>query len=65
MRNFFGKIGQKAELTFLQQCPKSAKPKLKKSGLKAGSENGSTKQTVKKTGEFSAFLDQMRQSRIW
>jgi hypothetical protein len=41
-----GKIGQKAQLNILQQCPKSAKPKLKKSGKNAGSENSSTKLNV-------------------
>jgi hypothetical protein len=64
--DFSPKLAQKAQLTFLQLCPKSAKPMLKNRGKM--SENGSTKLTVKReqktTGEFSAFLDQMRLCRI-
>jgi hypothetical protein len=43
-----GNLGQKALLTFLQQCPNSAKPQLKKLGKNARSENGGTKTHVKK-----------------
>jgi hypothetical protein len=52
------KIGQNAQLTFLQLCPKSANQKLKKRKKR-------DKKLEKITGEFSAFPEQMRQSRIW
>jgi hypothetical protein len=52
-----GSLGPKAKLTFLQLCPKSANPKLKKQKKRDKLERS--------TGELSASLDQMQQSRIW
>jgi hypothetical protein len=47
-----GNLGQKAQLTFSQQCPNPRQQCRKNRGKKAGSENGSTHLTVKKSTRY-------------
>jgi hypothetical protein len=53
------KIGTIAQLTFFATMSKKGQPNAKKNPKNV------TKCHEKSTGEFSAFLDQMRLSRMW